>query len=447
MFRNPIPKALALLAVCGVVHPLAAQDAFLTNAFVPLFVKANTNRTISVRVRNAATTPLITFRVDWRWNSGPVQQGFSQTTTGISGNQFWPYDHPVPFNIPQGGGVLKVWVVGNGETNRTNDTLTFPVTALDQWHSKTMLLDVWTGTWCPQCPPANLAGNTLDADPFVVVAKHHAVDQFSSGSSADYYAPYNVNFTPAGVIDQGEYGRYTPNPATTSWPGEMELRKQGVSPVSLSMSTDFNALTRMLTVNLSAAYTYPLPGTHALNAFVLEDGIVAPQANASSPYTHNQIVRNVLSGTLGNTTAVPGTPAPGTTYSTTWNYIVPEDWEARNIRVVGLATHRVATGSYLLNALAAAPLTVGVQEVHTPLAGLRTWPNPAHDALWVQADDAIGELLLRVFSADGRMVLEQRAFAAGGPLRLEGFDRLAPGPYVLRVQHGDAVVDRRVVKE
>lgn len=425
----------------------AAQDAFLTNAYMPFFVKANTDIPISVRVRNAVTAQLFTFRVDWRWNNGPVQLGFSQTTTGISGNQFWPYEHPTPFNVPQGGGLLKVWVVGVGEQNTSNDTLTFRVTALDQWATRSVLLEQWTGTWCPQCPPANTAGNTLDNDPQVVVAKHHAVDEFSSGASTAFFTPYGVSFTPAGVMDQGEYGTYVPNPSAAQWGQEVDQRKLGVSPVQLGIGAGYNALDRMLTVDMSATYTYGLSGEHAMNVFILEDDLAAPQANAPANYFHQQVVRDVLTGVQGDDSIIPSTPVPGTTYTATWGFIVPEDWVAQNIRAVGFVTHRDNAGAYTLNVRSTSSLVVGLGDQMTRATALRAYPNPTLGTLFLDLPEAQGAATLQVFAADGREVLSQAVVFAGSLLGVAGFDGLAPGAYVLRMVYGDSQHRIHVVKE
>jgi len=450
MNNSLLPSAFRKAMVVGLgLAPLFAvcQDAFLTNAYMPFFVKAATNIPISVRVRNAATAQLITFRVDWRWNNGPVQAGFSQTTTGITGNQYWPYEHPAPFNVPQGSGVLKVWVVGVGETNRANDTLNFRITALDQWATKSVLLEQWTGTWCPQCPPANTTGNTLNSDPQVVVTKHHAVDEFSSGASTAFFAPYAVTFTPAGVIDQGEYGTYEPNPGSAQWGQQVEQRKQGVSPVQLGIGAVFNALDRMLTVDMSATYTYGLPGEHAMNVFIVEDGLAAPQANAPANYVHQQVVRDVLTGVQGDVSVIPSTPLPGAAYSATWNFIVPDDWVAQNIRAVGCATHRENGEAATLNIRSTASLVVGLNDRDPRSTSLRVYPNPASRTVWMELPEAQGAANIQVLAADGREVLARTAVFTGAPLALDGFGALTPGVYVLRVVLGESQHQLRVVKE
>ncbi len=450
MLRHPMrPFSLLVVLLATLAIPIGshAQNAYLTNGFLPRFIKAGVNYPISVRVRNTSTTPLITFRVDWRWGNGAVQTGNWQSTTGISGNQYWPYDHPIPLNqTTEGPGVLKVWVVGNGDTDQTNDTLTFPSFAIQNWVTKTMLLEQWTATWCVNCPPANIVGNFWESDDQVVVAKHHADDEFSVGSSTDYYDQFGVDFTPAGVIDNGEYGDYAANAAHTQWGSELEQRKLGVSPVLVEVGTEYDALTRELTVELDATYTYAVAGEHTLNAYIVEDDIPGAQANAQPGYIHQQLVREVLGGNNGTAGIVPSGPVPGTAYSATWTYQLPEDWNAEKVRVLGMATHHQDGSAYTLNTVSSAPLVVGVEELGAAAIEFQLHPNPATDMLWLTLPADAEPAQVQVLSADGRVVLAQRVRSNGAHVLVEGFDSLASGPYLVRVQRGDAIGERRVVK-
>jgi hypothetical protein len=195
-----------------------AQDAYLNTSFVPRYWKANEPWPIAARVRNASSTvPLITFRVDWRFNNGPIQVGNTQSTTGILPGQYWPYTHPTSFTAPASGGTLKVWVVGIGDTNHSNDTLYFTVDVLSAWATKSVLIEQYTGTWCQFCPLPNEATNTLNDDPLIVVAKHHNGDEYSSASSTAYWQQFSANYSPAGVMEQEEFGTLGDDAAYDQW--------------------------------------------------------------------------------------------------------------------------------------------------------------------------------------------------------------------------------------
>ncbi|MFZ1692303.1 MAG: hypothetical protein WAT74_03810, partial [Flavobacteriales bacterium] len=267
-----------------------AQDAYLNTSFVPRYWKANEPWPISARVRNLnSTTPLITFRVDWRFNNGPIQVGNTQSTTGILPGQYWPYTHPTPFNVPASGGTLKVWVVGVGDTNHANDTLFFPVDVLNAWATKTVLLEQYTGTWCQFCPIPNAVTNTLNDDPLIIVAKHHNGDELSSASSTAYWQQFGANYSPSGVMEQEEFGTLPDNANYDLWSGWADLRKQGVSPASIGITAGFKAWQCVLTVDLSIGFTAALSGEFVVNAYVVQDNVPGVQVAGGSNYVHQQV--------------------------------------------------------------------------------------------------------------------------------------------------------------
>ncbi len=419
------------LSIAGL---LSAQNAYLTNYYLPRFIRTNTDNTIAVRVRNLSSTPLTNFRVDWRWNNDAVNQGPWQSSTGITGNQYWPYTHPVPFNRPiAGAGVLKIWVVGMGETNPANDTLTFPVNAIGSWVEKTVLLDAWTATWCPNCPPANSTTNLLDDQEGVIVAKHHAVDEYSTGSSSAYFGQYNVTYTPAGVMDQGEYGLYAPNPSYDLWQAQLTERLQGVSPAGVFIDATVNPWTRELSITVSAGFEYAFNGEFTLNAYLLEDDVPGNQQNASANYVHQQVVREVFGGVQGQGDVVPASPVAGTLYSTTWTRVLPVEWNIANLRVVGFISHRLNGTAYTLNASEGALLPVGIAETATT-SPLRFMPNPTEGVFQMQVPELVGQAELLVHASDGRLVASRSVVLSGSVLDVADLTGLAPGTYRVTVR-------------
>lgn len=422
---------------------LMAQNAYLTNGFVPRYWKANTDYVINVRVRNSSsTTPLITFRVDWNWNNGPVQAGNTQSTTGISPGQYWPYPHPIPFNKPESAGTLKVWVVGTGDTDHSNDTLTFPVGVLANWTTKSVLLEQFTGTWCQFCPNPNTTTNTLDADPLIVVAKHHNNDDFDVPSSVAYWGQFNAEYSPAGVMEQEEFGTLPDDAAYLEWGVRADLRKTGVSPAQIDITPGFNDWTRLLTVDLSVTFTAAVSGDLTVNAYIVEDNVPGPQVAAAPGYIHHQLVREVLGGTDGTSGVIPATTTAGGVYTHQYTFTIPEEWNSDNMRVIGTVTEHRPAGTHTVNVSDDDVVLVGVAE-RDPTPIMRTYPNPATELLWVELRDAT-PAAVQLLSADGRVVLQQRTSSAR--ISLEGFGDLAPGAYVLRVEQAGSAGEKRIIR-
>jgi len=437
-----------VLLFAGLVVTTAshAQNAYLTNAFMPRYAKAATDYPITVRVRNSVATPLITFRVDWQWNNGPVQMGNFQSTTGISGNQYWPYQHPISFNQAQGVGVLKIWVVGSGDTDHTNDTLTFPMGILGNWAVKTVLLEQFTGTWCQFCPLPNDTTNALDLDPQVVVAKHHNADEFSSPASTAYWNQYNSNFSPTATLEQGEQGTYIANANYPLWRNEVELRKTGVSPVTLAINPEFNYWSGELSVDISATFTYGLTGDLIINAYIVEDNVPGPQTSAPPGYIHQQVVREVLGGGAGTSGVIPATTVAGVPYAHTYNFSVPIEWNSYNLRIVATVSQRVGSTLHALNAGSGNFVAVGVAERTDLSSALTVFPNPCSTELWITLPGDPANATVELIAADGREVMSRRLVIGNEAVHLDGFEAIAPGAYTVRVQRGDAFAERRVVK-
>lgn len=422
-----------------------AQDAYLTNCFVPRYWKANTGWEVTARVRNnSSSTPLVSFHVDYRFNNGPVQMGNWQSTTGISPGQYWPYVHQIPFTSAAASGVLKVWVVGSGETNPANDTLYFNLHVLDAWAAKSVLLEQTTGTWCQFCPPSDAVCNTLDADPLIVVASHHENDEFTSASSADYWAPFVVGFTPAGMMEQGEFGSLATDAQYTLWQERADLRKLGVSPAGISIMPAFNTWTRELTVDADITFEAALTGSYTINAYVLEDHVPGPQNGAAAGYVHQQIVRAVLGGADGTSGVIPATTAAGATYSHQYTTQIPEEWNHPNLRVAVMITEHGSSGLWTVNVADASLIEVGIEEEQT--VDFIMAPNPTDEMVRITLPPS-REAQVQLIALDGRVVLETDARSGTGSIVLDRLDAINAGLYTVRVVSDGRIGTRRLVIE
>ena len=439
-------RHLTLGLFFAISSAVLAQNAYLTNGFVPRYWKANTGYEINVRVRNSNSTPLLTFHVDWRFNNGPVQMGNWQSTTGITGGQYWPYPHPTLFDQPASDGTLKVWVEGIGDTDHTNDTIFFPVSVLAAWATKSVLIEQYTGTWCPNCPTPNATTNTLNADPQIYVAKHHNMDEYTNAISTAYWAQYNAEFSPACVIEQGELGTYMANAAYDQWLGQTDLRKLGVSPVGITTQAEFNTTSRQLTVDVTAAFTAARTGTFTLNAYVIEDNVIGSQAAGLTNYAHHQIVREVLGGAAGTGSIIPATAAAGVAYGHQYTMTVPADWNGTNLRVIAMVSEHVNGKLATVNTGGSQVIPVGIAENFGVDPGFTVFPNPSTGQLWLSTEGDGHLDRIRVFSAEGRVVLDQRPTASLSKVEVIGFSDLEPGVYSVVVARGTRSAQRVVIR-
>ncbi len=427
-----------------------AQDAYLENLSLPRFIKANTNYTLKVNAKNNSPTPLPSFQVRWRVDGGawsPLHT-VNVSAPGLqNGNYYMPVSHNTPLNAAPGAHTLDVEVLSTSDSNPANNTISIGFTSLSNWAEKVALLEGRTETWCQYCPNANTITNTLASDPKYAVAKFHTNDGLASTDGTSYYNTYyHPTFTPAAVLDMGEYGGYTVNSAANRWSDEMLARVAGVAPASIAISSQLGWSSRVLTVQVTANFKYALTGNFKLNVYVLENDVPGPQTNAPANYRHNQVVRALLGGASGTSGVIPNNPVVGTNYTKTYTYTVPATYKLGDLKLIAVLEHAVSnTNRYCLNAANGAASPVGIEEMVLPT--MQVQPNPFTDQLHMTIPGAAGKASAEMFTMDGRLVLQRETWLdIGGNVELQ-FGDMPAGMYVLRVTAAAGMAQRTVVKQ
>lgn len=446
-------RTLVLSTALATAAGLMAQNAYLADLAMPRYIKAGVPLPITVKARNESSTPYTSFSVSWRLDGGTTNTGPNQGVGGggIVQNNYLPYTHPVQLNATQGPHTLEVWITTAVDTDPANNKITIQFTALNNWADKVVLLEGRTETWCQYCPDANVVTNELMANPDVGVVKFHLSDALDDCAECiDYYEQYNINFTPAGIIDMGEYGSYTINSQHGYWETELTARAAGVSPVELTMTSSVNNATRLLTVTLNAEFTYAFNGPFNLNVYVAEDNVPGPQTNAPSNYIHNRVMRAMLGGMNGTPGVVPNTPVANTSYSHTYTWTVPAGYNMDELHLVGLIEHVPSSfqNRYTVNSVNRSVAGVGLDELSLGAGQLEAYPNPFVDRLAFHVPDVTGDATVQLIGLDGRLALQRYVVlnsATASLLDLNGTD-LANGTYLLRVSSAKGTVDQRVVR-
>ncbi len=447
-------RALLLAAVLPLMMAttVVAQNAYPSNLSLPRYIKANTNYSLAMWVRNSGPGYLTSFSVRWRIDGGPWKNGttINITSPGLgSGNSYMPHTHQAVLNTTPGLHTLEVNVVVPSDPDQSNNTITITFTALSTWAPKVVLLEARTETWCPQCPPSNVVTNTMDNNPNYAVSKWHLSDGFDCPECDTYFnGTYNLNYTPAGIIELGEYGGYTPNAAHSGWADAMSARALGVAPVTVGLSSSVNWATRTMTVDVSANFTHAVTGPFKVRVYVMEDNLPGPQSSAPANYIHQKVMRAMLGGSEGLTTMIPNNPVVGTTYDHTFTYTIPASHNIGDLRLVAFVEHALgANDRYSLNAVKSQASPVGIEENALGLAEMAVWPNPFQNALRLSAPGLSGMADLELFSTDGRTALKSSLALdddGQGQIILDG--DIAPGPYLLRISAPQGQVTQRVMR-
>ncbi|HQV53543.1 MAG: Omp28-related outer membrane protein [Flavobacteriales bacterium] len=452
MKYTTLTKALLGLIIFTGAASLQAQNAYLENLALPRYIKAGVNYPVNVWARNASAVPMTSCTVKWQLDGGPIYTG----STGIGGggvttNNYLNYTHPNQLNTTQGTHTLVVWIETTVDTDPTNNTLTTEFTALTNYADKVVLLEGRTETWCQYCPTANTVTNTLMNNPDFAVAKFHLSDAFDTDDGIAYYGQYNVSFTPAGVLDMGEYGSYTPNSGSSGWEAAMTARAAGVAPTMLSLSPSMNWTTRTLTVTMTANFTYSFAGPFNLNVYLLEDNCPGSQTNggAGSNYIHNAVVRAMLGGSTGTSGVVPNTPVVGTNYTHTYTYQVPANFKLADLKLIGVLEHKLGVNNrYCVNAVKSGVSAVGIDELTLAADRFQVFPNPFTNELRVSVADMNGPVAVELYTLDGRSVYQSTMVldpTGNATLDLNSA-KLAQGAYLLQINTSEGKATERVLK-
>ncbi len=446
----PSLRRCLLVALLPLAGGLSAQNAYLTNLVVPRYIKAGMDYPLTVRARNAGGPAYNFFQVNWNLDGGPVYT-MNQPVggNGIIGNNntYLEVTHPQPLNASAGQHLLKVWITVQGETDPSNDTIIVAFTALETWASKVVLLETRTETWCPNCPPSNTATNSLMQDPRFAVVKFHLNDGLEFAEGVEYYTPYGTGFTPSGVLELGEYGEYDITAYYPGWAAEMSDRARGVSPVVLSVDHTIDHVGRVLTATVDARFTYSFNGSFVMNVHLAENNVPGPQENAPANYIHHGVMRAMLGGAEGTTGIIPSSPVPGETYSHTYTYTVPEEYDLDQLYLVAFVEHRAGPESkYCLNAYSTLTGPVGMADNVNMEPGITVIPNPFKRSVELEIQEMDGLVQVEVVGMDGRIHHRSTHSLHGSGRTSLDLGDLAKGTYLLRISDGTRVVSRRVVR-
>lgn len=217
---------------------------------------------------------------------------------------------------------------------------------------KNVLLEEATGTWCQYCPSGIYYIDSLVTmyDNVIAVAIHTndvmaVEDYFNAG-----------NFTQA---PEANIGRRFQQKSTDQWFNFVQQEMEVQPKSSVTVENQFNETTRVLTSTITITALQNIEGNYRIGAILTEDAVTgpAPQYNQANQYSNyyfpmggfedlpnpvpanrmafDHVARHLLGGYNGET-GVPSTLAAGQTYTHTFNYVLPEEYNHEYVRVIGV---------------------------------------------------------------------------------------------------------------
>ncbi|MBL6962688.1 MAG: Omp28-related outer membrane protein [Bacteroidetes bacterium] len=226
------------------------------------------------------------------------------------------------------------------------------ITAFSQ-PKRHIVVEELTGTWCTFCPRGTWYGDSLSHmyEDLIFISVHVNDPMELPG----YPDSTNLTGAPTANVDRVKKAL-----STSVWFEGVDVRMKEIPEAAVYIETSFNASSRELTAIVSAKFHQNLSGDYRFAAIVLEDGVSGDntqynQTNyysgnssywggfeklpASIPYSmiaYDHVGRALLGGYYGKQNSMPGTITSGDSFSYTFSYTVPADYDENYLRVAGL---------------------------------------------------------------------------------------------------------------
>ena len=190
------------------------------------------------------------------------------------------------------------------------------------------------------------------------------------------------------------------------------------TPAQLTIEWDglsYNASSRQVTATVKGMFLNEISDQLRLNLWVVEDGIIASQVDATSGrtipnYEHNHVLRQLVTPTWGENAF--GETHVGSTFSKSYTFTLPSNVNADNAHLVAFvakagSSAQVFNDRHVLNSLQSNKLTsanLDIDDVAEVAEGMSVYPNPATEMAYINSNRTIKSMTLTDIS--GRKVQE-----------------------------------------
>jgi Outer membrane protein Omp28 len=218
--------------------------------------------------------------------------------------------------------------------------------------SKKVLVEEYTGVKCVNCPQgsAELEGLLALYPENLVVVSIHAGD-FSTpymASLYDFRTPDGDQLSgflglpegyPAALVNRQIISPNTPTPlisvGTSLWANNISAESSENTEVLLEFTTNFDPISRLVIIESTAVPQATLAGDHRISVLITESNINDLQLTPSGivdNYTHKHVLRDYISAYNGD--PIGSSLAAAVPINSSFNYTLPEAWNAQNCEVV-----------------------------------------------------------------------------------------------------------------
>ena len=263
-------------------------------------------------------------------------------------------------------GILSFIFIASGQTLVTT-----------QPTDKNVVLEDYTGIHCQYCPEGHvIAKAILDNNPgrAAVISIHQGSYAIPNAGEPDYRTPFGdplagqtgLTGYPSGTVNRHVFSGSATALGRGDWTNASNIILAQNSPVNVGITSDFDSITRELTVHVELYYTgNSATTTNYINVALIQDHIFGPQTGggAGNNYEHMHMLRYLITGQWGDPIT---TTTTGSLVEKTYTYTVPASYNnipciVSNCQVVAFVaeSHQEILSGDVVNAIGGTNLYVG----------------------------------------------------------------------------------------
>ncbi|MDL2223037.1 Omp28-related outer membrane protein [Bacteroidales bacterium OttesenSCG-928-M11] len=341
-----------------------------------------------------------------------------------------------------------------------DNELTYKVTGYDASNNKEtrkVLLEYFTTTHCGNCPPAQTRWKSAlsGLEDNVIWVSHHAgfyTDTYTISASEDYLWFFNGGaYAPASMLDRTNLYAYGSGAEKTPvfFPSGVSLQKSLVNQqlntppfVKIAITGEYNVESKSLslTINSNKIEGMPLGNNPVLNIFLTEDGLVGTQTGASGKYTHDHVIRKVVTPAWGEKVSFSEDGSHTKSYTTA----IPSDWKVENMKVVAFISNYDSTDPNNCEVYNAEFVTFGnitsLEDINNESLYDNIYTN--NGTIYITTDQ-IGKATIELYDSTGKLVQNLNTVLNSEEISIQtsGLN----GVYILKICTGNGNVIKKIV--
>lgn len=434
------------------------------------------NIVLSCTIKNYGINNINSIDVHWTHDGTNIN---TQSLTGLNINPYTEhtFNHSTPLAASGSNKYpVRVWtsnINGNPDSNPSNDTTeVFAIYSVSSKPAKKTLLEEATGAWCQYCPDGAVRFmQILNSNQNVRGYAVHDYDAMSTDQSDSINAAYASGF-PTGYVDRFKFINFDDVDISRNlWSNYCTTRNNHAVPFGLSMTHTYQAFSRTVTVTLSAEskinandrdYRFGIvvvqdsmtgtgTGWDQANYYDTQSG--HPYYQAGDPivgYHHRYVARWWPLGVWGASASIPQVVSDGSTYTQTYTFTLPNDYDENQIYIYGLVQEFTSDINErpIFNVVSQKLdlSTTGVSSANT-IQGLEIYPNPAQNSATISFNLLNKDIVnIQVIDVTGKTVYKNSIEYFQGVQELTiNTSELANGTYLVNVTTSNNSLNRKLI--